>query len=75
MAPAPAQLVHDVAVVHNFMVHIDRAAVRLERQFDDIHRTNHAGAKAARPDANESLDPARCSLDLCKAQCRLQKLS
>jgi hypothetical protein len=37
--------VHDVAVVHDLVDHVDRAAVDLERTLDDLDRPDHAGAK------------------------------
>ncbi len=54
---AAAQLIHHVAVVHDFVVHVDRAAVSLQRQLDDIHRAHHSRAKSSRPHAHERLRP------------------
>jgi hypothetical protein len=42
-----AQPVHDVAVVHDFVAHVDRGAVHLERHLDDVDRAVDAGAEAA----------------------------
>ena len=52
---AAAKLLDDVSVVNNFMVHIDRRAISFQSQFDDIHGADHAGAKAARPHAEQYL--------------------
>src|SRR4029079_18977236 len=42
------QLVDDIAVVHDFMAHIDRRAERLERALDDLDRAVDAGTESAR---------------------------
>ena len=42
------QPLHDIAVVHDLMAHIDRGAIGLQRQHDDLDGTVDAGAKAAR---------------------------
>jgi len=42
------EALHHVAVMDNFMAHIDRRAVFGERQFDDLDRPVDAGAEAAR---------------------------
>ena len=55
---AAAKLLDDVSVVNNFMVHIDRRAISFQSQFDDIHGADHAGAKAARPHAEQYLSIA-----------------
>ncbi len=47
--PAAAQLLHHVGVMHDFVMDIDRRAVRFERQLDDIHRPHHACAESPRP--------------------------
>ena len=38
----------DVAIVHDLVAHIDRRAIFLQRQHDDLDRPVDAGAKAAR---------------------------
>src|SRR5262249_14946443 len=52
---AAAQLLDDIGVVNDFVVHVDRGAVGFERQLDDIHRADHAGAESARPDPQQHL--------------------
>ncbi len=47
-APLRAEVVDDVAVVHDFVAHVDRRAVLLERALDDGDRAIDAGAEAAR---------------------------
>jgi hypothetical protein len=44
---APALLLHQVSVMHDFMVHVNRSAIGFQRQLDDVHRANHSGTKAA----------------------------
>src|SRR5215831_16424059 len=60
--PAPPELVHHVAVMNDLVVHVYRAAKGLQRQFHDIYRSNHASAKAPRPDANQCLSAVRRTL-------------
>ena len=45
---APAEILEDVAVVHDLVQHVDRRAVELERAVDDLDRAVDAGAEAAR---------------------------
>ena len=42
------EVLDDVAVVDDFVAHIDRRAEPFEREFDDLDRPVDAGAKAAR---------------------------
>jgi hypothetical protein len=42
-----AQALHDVAVVHDFVAHVDRRAEQLDRALDDVDRPVDAGAEAA----------------------------
>jgi hypothetical protein len=42
------QAIDDKSIMHDFVAHIDRCAILLERQFDDLDRTVNASAKAAR---------------------------
>ena len=44
---AGAQILDDMAVVHDFVTHIDRRAVFLQRALDDLDGPLHAGAEAA----------------------------
>src|SRR5712672_4816139 len=48
-SPAAPQLLHNVSVVHDLVVHINRRTVCFQRQFDYIHCAHHAGAEASRP--------------------------
>ena len=41
---AAAKLVDNVAVVHDFLAHVDRRAVRFQRKFNDIYRADDTGA-------------------------------
>ncbi len=50
---ALAELLHDVTVVHNFVMDVHRRPVNFQRQLDDIHGAHHAGAETARPYAQE----------------------
>jgi hypothetical protein len=50
-----AQLLHDVTVVHNFMMDIDGRPVCLQRQLYDVHRAHNSRAKTTRPDTNQTL--------------------
>ena len=62
---ATPQLVHDVAVVDDFMVNVDRLAIQFERQVNDIHGPHHSGANDARPHSYQRLRASRRPLDLC----------
>jgi hypothetical protein len=42
------QAFHDIAVVHDLVAHIDRRAIGLQRQHDDLDRAVDTGAEAAR---------------------------
>ena len=41
------EVVDDVAVVHDFVAHVDRRAQRFERALDDLDRAVDAGAETA----------------------------
>ena len=43
-----AQRIHDVTAVHNLMTYIDRRAVGLEGQLDDVDCPVHPGTEASR---------------------------
>ncbi len=45
-APSP-QILHDMPVVHDFVTHVDRRSVFLQRAFDDFDCPLDAGAEAA----------------------------
>ena len=70
---AAAQLVHHVAVMHDFVVHVDRIAVGFQRQFDDVHGADHAGAKTARANAHERLGSVIGAINLGQTQFVLRK--
>src|SRR6202046_236069 len=53
--PTTPQLVHHVAVMHDFMMHVNRASVGFQCKLDNIHCSNHARAKPTRPDAHQGL--------------------
>ena len=46
---APAQLLYDIRVMDNLMVHVDRRAIGFQRQFHDIDRAHNARAETAWP--------------------------
>src|ERR1700734_2073354 len=62
-AAAP-QLIHNVTVVHDFMMNVNRTAVGLECEFDDVHRSDHARAESPRPNAHQRLAPVRSALNV-----------
>ena len=53
-AAAP-ELLHNIGIVDNLMVYVDRSAIGFERQLNDVDRANHARAEPAGPDAKQSL--------------------
>ena len=71
-AAAP-QLVDDITVVNDFMMHVNRAAVGFERQLDDVYRSHHPGAESSRPNAHQRLRTVS-SLNVRKRQLDLPKL-
>jgi hypothetical protein len=52
---AAAQLLDYIGVMHDFVMDVNGRAVGFQRQLDDIHRTNHSSAEAARPDPQQYL--------------------
>ena len=44
-----AQFVYNVAVVHDLFAHVNRLAVEVQRNLDNVNRPHDAGAKSARP--------------------------
>ena len=60
-AAAP-QLIHHIAVMNDFMMNVNRAAVSFERELYDVHRANHARTESARPDAHQRLATVRRAL-------------
>ena len=46
--PGLAQLVHDVLVVYDFLSNINRRAVQIQRDFDDIDGSHNTGAETSR---------------------------
>src|ERR1700679_776035 len=63
---ASPQLVYYVAVVDDFVMHVHRAAVSLQRQLDDVDSAYHTRAETTRSDAHESLHPF-CALSVIRA--------
>jgi len=51
---AAAELLDDVGVVDDFVMHVDGRAIGFEGEFDNVHGANHTGAKAAGPDSQEN---------------------
>ena len=70
---APPQLVHNVAVMHNFVVYVDRRAISLQRQFHDVHSAHHSGAESARPYPYHRLGPIICAGNRRQRQFVLRK--
>ena len=65
---AAAQLVHDVAVVDNFVMDVHRIAVGLQRQFDDVNRADYARAKASGANSYERLGSVVRAVNLGQSQ-------
>src|ERR1039457_1619531 len=49
------QFIHDVAVVDDLLPHIDRRAIEVQYDLDDIDRPHHAGAESPRPEQDDLL--------------------
>src|ERR1700735_694583 len=62
-ATAP-QLIYHVAVMYDFMVNVDGAAVSFEREFDDIRCSDYSSAESSRPNTYQSLAPIRSALNV-----------
>jgi hypothetical protein len=52
---APPQLIDNVTIVDNLMMHVHGLAVGFQREIDDVNRTHYTGAKPPRSDAHQSL--------------------
>ena len=61
---AAAELIDDVAIVDDFVMDVNGAAIGFKRQFDDIDGANYAGAKAARAHPDQRLGAIRGPMDL-----------
>jgi hypothetical protein len=46
---AAAELFHDISVMDDFVVHVNRCAVSFQRQFNNINGPDYARAEASRP--------------------------
>src|SRR5205809_269237 len=57
---APAQLLHDIRVMDNLVVHVDRRAISFQRQLDDIDCAHNARAETSRPYPQQNFS-IRCS--------------
>src|SRR5271169_5318027 len=51
---AASELLDNIGIVHDLVVHVDRRAVGLQSQFDNVHRTNHTSAESPRADPKQS---------------------
>ena len=60
------QLVHHVLVMHDFLAHVDRRAVKIESDLDHIDGSHHAGAEAARLQQKNLLVRAGLGAKGCK---------
>ncbi len=72
---AATQLVNDVAVMHDFVMDVDRISVGFERQLDDVDGAHDSGAEAAGPDSNQCFSAVIGSVDGGQRQCNLRKAS
>jgi hypothetical protein len=54
---AAAQLLYHVAVMDDFVVDVDGAAIEFEGKFNDINGSDYAGAKAPGTHADQGFDP------------------
>jgi hypothetical protein len=70
---APPQLVHDVAVMHNFVMNINGIAVGFERQLHNVNRSDHARAESPRTDSYQRLGAVIGSMNRSQRQCDLRK--
>jgi hypothetical protein len=70
---APAQLIHDVPIVNNFVMNVDGIAVGFQRQFDNVHGANDSCAKSARTDAHQRLGAVIGSMNGRQRQSNLRK--
>src|SRR5262249_46247278 len=43
-----AELLHNIRVMNNFVMYVDRGTIGFERQLDNVYGSNHARAKSAR---------------------------
>src|SRR5437667_2762830 len=57
---APAQLLHNIRVMDNLVVHVDRRAISFQRQLDDIDCAHNARAETSRPYPQQNFS-IRCS--------------
>src|SRR5205809_612833 len=57
---APAQLLHNIRVMDNLVVHVDRRAISFQRQLDDIDSAHNARAETSRPYPQQNFS-IRCS--------------
>jgi hypothetical protein len=71
-AAAP-QLIDDVAVVHDFVVYVYRAAIGLKSELNDINGSHHPGAESPGPNPHECFR-AVSALDVCKRQMSLRRV-
>jgi hypothetical protein len=62
--PAATQLVHHVAVVHDFVMNVNRPSVGFERQFNDINSADYASAKPTWAYPHQSLSPVGGALNM-----------
>src|SRR5580693_8173969 len=65
---ATAQLVHDVAVMHDLVMDVYRIAVGFEREFDDIDRADYSRAEAAGANTYERLGSVVGAVNLGQSQ-------
>src|ERR1700722_9323271 len=69
---AAAQLVYDVAVMHDFVVHVNGISVSFERQLDDIDGAHDTRTEAARSNTHQRFRAVIGSMDGGQRQCNLR---
>jgi hypothetical protein len=60
--------------VNDLVMNIHGAAVRFERQVDDIHSSHHSGTKSPGAHSYQRLSAVIRALDVCKRQCVLRNM-
>ena len=61
-----AQFLHNVLVVYDFFADVDRRAVEVESDFDDIDGPDHAGTKTSRLEQEDFLVRAKIRCERLK---------
>src|ERR1700678_740183 len=67
------QLVHDVAVMHDFMMNVNWISISFKGELDNVDGSDHAGAKSARANPYQRLGTVVGSMNRSQRQCNLRK--